>query len=218
MHILIVGKSNLKLQVFGLYLPFVRTLIIKVSLSEEPEKPALWQEDNIEINFLFWNSLPNSVFHSVHFQVIYLKICTQTFRCVASGSAKREALVIGDVTLQFDDSIVIEILKSHDRCVSWQTMKWSLLSTIFKIVSSTVRINSFIFLKRELQILSQNVARDGNLLMRSWFSWAKTLRWIEIAKYFLFSIKVNIDISNINIFEGKNRYLNRYRNFVPYLS
>ena len=54
--------------------------------------------------------------------------------------------------------------------------------------------------------------------MRSWFSWAKTLRWIEIAKYFLFSIKVNIDISNINIFEGKNRYLNRYRNFVPYLS
>ena len=218
MHILIVGKSNLKLQVFGLYLPFVRTLIIKVSLSEEPEKPALWQEDNIEINFLFWNSLPNSVFHSVHFQVIYLKICTQTFRCVASGSAKREALVIGDVTLQFDDSIVIEILKSHDRCVSWQTIKWSLLSTIFKIVSSTVRINSFIFLKRELQILSQNVARDGNLLMRSWFSWAKTLRWIEIAKYFLFSIKVNIDISNINIFEGKNRYLNRYRNFVPYLS
>ena len=218
MHILIVGKSNLKLQVFGLYLPFVRTLIIKVSLSEEPEKPALWQEDNIEINFLFWNSLPNSVFHSVHFQVIYLKICTQTFRCVASGSAKREALVIGDVTLQFDDSIVIEILKSHDRCVSWQTIKWSLLSTIFRIVSSTVRINSFIFLKRELQILSQNVARDGNLLMRSWFSWAKTLRWIEIAKYFLFSIKVNIDISNINIFEGKNRYLNRYRNFVPYLS
>ena len=37
MHILIVGKSNLKLQVFGLYLPFVRTLIIKVFLSEEPE-------------------------------------------------------------------------------------------------------------------------------------------------------------------------------------
>ena len=169
MHILIVGKSNLKLQVFGLYLPFVRTLIIKVSLSEEPEKPALWQEDNIEINFLFWNSLPNSVFHSVHFQVIYLKICTQTFRCVASGSAKREALVIGDVTLQFDGSIVVEILKSHDHCVSWQTIKWSLLSTIFKIVSSTVRINSFIFLKRELQILSQNVARDGNLLMRSGF-------------------------------------------------
>ena len=57
-------------------------------------------------------------YHSVHFQVIYLKICTQTFRCVASGSAKREALVIGDVTLQFDDSIVIEILKSHDRCES----------------------------------------------------------------------------------------------------
>ena len=36
MHILIVSKSNLKLQVFGLYLPFVRTLIIKVSISEEP--------------------------------------------------------------------------------------------------------------------------------------------------------------------------------------
>ena len=132
---------------------------------------ALWQEGNIEINFLSWNSLLILFFiqyiHSV--QVIYLKICTQTFRCVASGSAKREALVIGDVTLQFDDSIVIEILKSHDRCVSWQTIKWSLLSTIFKIVSSTVRINSFIFLKRELQILSQNVARDGNLLMRSGF-------------------------------------------------
>ena len=177
---------------------------------------ALWQEGNIEINFLFWNSLPNSVFHSVHFQVIYLKICTQTFRCVASGSAKREALVIGDITLQFDDSIVMEILKSHDRCESWQTIKWSLLSTIFKIVSSTVRINSFIFLKRTSN-LKPNCSQRWKFTDEIRFSWSKTLRWIEIAKYFVFSIKVNINISNINIFQGKNRYLNRYMNFVSYL-
>ena len=36
MHILIVSKSNLKLQVFGLFSRFVRTLIIKISSSEEP--------------------------------------------------------------------------------------------------------------------------------------------------------------------------------------
>ena len=35
-HILIVRKSNLKLQVFGLFSRFVRTLIIKISPSEEP--------------------------------------------------------------------------------------------------------------------------------------------------------------------------------------
>ena len=35
-HILIVSKSNLKLQVFGLFLRFVCTLIIKISSSEEP--------------------------------------------------------------------------------------------------------------------------------------------------------------------------------------
>ena len=35
-HILIVSKSNLKLQVFGLFSRFVRTLIIKISSSEEP--------------------------------------------------------------------------------------------------------------------------------------------------------------------------------------
>ena len=179
---------------------------------------ALWQEGNIEINFLSWNSLLILFFiqyiHSV--QVIYLKICTQTFRCVASGSAKREALVIGDVTLQFDGSIVVEILKSHDHCVSWQTMKWSLLSTIFKIVSSTVRINSFIFLKRTSN-LKPNCCQRWKFTDEIRFSWSKTLRWIEIAKYFPFSIKVNIDISNINIFQGKNRYLNRYVNFFPYL-
>ena len=165
---------------------------------------ALWQEGNIEINFLSWNSLLILFFiqyiHSV--QVIYLKICTQTFRCVASGSAKREALVIGDVTLQFDDSIVIEILKSHDRCESWQTIKWSLLSTILKIVSSTVLINSFVFLKRTSN-LKPNCSQRWKFTDEIRFSWSKTLRWIEIAKYFLFSIKVNIDISNINIFQGK---------------
>ena len=36
MHILIVSKSNLKLQVFDLFSRFVRTLIIKISSSEEP--------------------------------------------------------------------------------------------------------------------------------------------------------------------------------------
>ena len=36
MHILIVSKSNLKLQVFGLFLRFVRTLILNISSSEEP--------------------------------------------------------------------------------------------------------------------------------------------------------------------------------------
>ena len=36
MHILIVCKSHLKLQVFGPFLRFVRTLIIKISSSEEP--------------------------------------------------------------------------------------------------------------------------------------------------------------------------------------
>ena len=36
MHILIVSKSNLKLQVFGLFSRFVRTLIIKIYSSEEP--------------------------------------------------------------------------------------------------------------------------------------------------------------------------------------
>ena len=36
MHLLIVSKSNLKLQVFGLFSRFVRTLIIKISSSEEP--------------------------------------------------------------------------------------------------------------------------------------------------------------------------------------
>ena len=36
MHILIVSKSNLKLQVFGLFSRFVRTLTIKISSSEEP--------------------------------------------------------------------------------------------------------------------------------------------------------------------------------------
>ena len=35
-HILIVSKSNLKLQVFGLFSRLVRTLIIKKSSSEEP--------------------------------------------------------------------------------------------------------------------------------------------------------------------------------------
>ena len=35
-HILIVSKSNLKLQVFDLFSHFVRTLIIKISSSEEP--------------------------------------------------------------------------------------------------------------------------------------------------------------------------------------
>ena len=35
-HILIVSKSNLKLQVFGLFSRFVRTLTIKISSSEEP--------------------------------------------------------------------------------------------------------------------------------------------------------------------------------------
>ena len=35
-HILIVSKSNLKLQVFGLFWRFVRTLTIKISSSEEP--------------------------------------------------------------------------------------------------------------------------------------------------------------------------------------
>ena len=35
-HILIVSKSNLKLKVFGLFSRFVRTLIIKISSSEEP--------------------------------------------------------------------------------------------------------------------------------------------------------------------------------------
>ena len=36
MHISIVSKSNLKLQVFGLFSRFFRTLIIKISSSEEP--------------------------------------------------------------------------------------------------------------------------------------------------------------------------------------
>ena len=35
-HILMVSKSNLKLQVFGLFSRFVRTLTIKISSSEEP--------------------------------------------------------------------------------------------------------------------------------------------------------------------------------------
>ena len=35
-HMLIFSKSNLKLQVFGLFLRFVRTLIHKVSSFEEP--------------------------------------------------------------------------------------------------------------------------------------------------------------------------------------
>ena len=35
-HRLIFSKSNLKLQVFGLFLRFVRTLINEVSSSEEP--------------------------------------------------------------------------------------------------------------------------------------------------------------------------------------
>ena len=39
-HILIVSKSNLKLQVFGHFTRFVRTLIIKISSSEEPSNSA----------------------------------------------------------------------------------------------------------------------------------------------------------------------------------
>ena len=55
MHILIVSKSNLKLQVFGLFSRFVRTLIIKISSSEEPANSTSihWVRNGGKVVILF---------------------------------------------------------------------------------------------------------------------------------------------------------------------
>ena len=56
LHILISSKSNLKLQVFGLFSCFVRTLIIKISSSEGPANTtSIHRVRNIGILFIFFH-------------------------------------------------------------------------------------------------------------------------------------------------------------------
>ena len=61
LHILIFSKSNLKLQVFGLFSCFVRTLIIKISSSEGPANTtSIHRVRNIGILVIFFHPSPKS--------------------------------------------------------------------------------------------------------------------------------------------------------------
>ena len=61
LHILIFSKSNLKLQVFGLFSCFVRTLIIKISSSEGPANTtSIHRVRNIRILVIFFHPSPKS--------------------------------------------------------------------------------------------------------------------------------------------------------------
>ena len=62
LHILISSKSNLKLQVFGLFSCFVRTLIIKISSSEGPANTtSIHRVRNIGILVIFFHPSPKSI-------------------------------------------------------------------------------------------------------------------------------------------------------------
>ena len=62
MHILIVSKSNLKLQVFGLFSRFVRTLIIKISSSEEPaNSTSIHRVRNGDKLFILFHPSPKNI-------------------------------------------------------------------------------------------------------------------------------------------------------------
>ena len=62
LHILIFSKSNLKLQVFGLFSCFVRTLIIKISSSEGPANTtSIHRVRNIGILVIFFHPSPKSI-------------------------------------------------------------------------------------------------------------------------------------------------------------
>ena len=62
MHILIVSKSNLKLQVLGLFSRFVRTLIIKISSSEEPENSrSIRRVGNVGKLVILFHPSPRSI-------------------------------------------------------------------------------------------------------------------------------------------------------------
>ena len=62
LHILIFSKSNLKLQVFGLFSCFVRTLIIKISSSEGPANTtSIHRVRNIGILVIFCHPSPESI-------------------------------------------------------------------------------------------------------------------------------------------------------------
>ena len=62
LHILIFSKSNLKLQVFGLFSCFVRTLITKITSSEGPASTtSIHRVRNIGILVIFVHPSPKSI-------------------------------------------------------------------------------------------------------------------------------------------------------------
>ena len=66
LHILISSKSNLKLQVFGLFSCFVRTLIIKISSSEGPANTtSIHRVRNIGILVIFFHPSPKKYYKKV---------------------------------------------------------------------------------------------------------------------------------------------------------